>query len=77
MSNRKTERPEPHPHPLTLRPSDLAGRLGVSTRHITNLRNHADPAKRLPRPFKIGRATFWRFGDVQEWIERQATNSAA
>ena len=73
----KYERLEPHPHPLILRPADLAGRLGVSTRHVTNLRNHPDPARRLPAPFKMGRAKFWRISDVQAWIERQAAQSAA
>lgn len=71
-----SERLAPHPHPLTLRPVDLAGRLGVCTRHITNLRKHPDPARRLPAAFKVGRAVFWRFEDIQAWIDRQATNPA-
>lgn len=62
--------------PLTIRPAGLASMLGVSTRHVTNLRNHPDPTRRLPQPFKIGRATFWRVADVEEWIDRQATATA-
>lgn len=65
------------PHPLTLRPQGLADRLGVSRRHVYKLLQHPDPAVRLPAPFKIGRATFWRAADVNDWIERQAHRSAA
>ena len=46
--------------PITLRPQGLADRLGVSRRHIYDLIDHPDPARRLPAPFKMGRATFWK-----------------
>jgi predicted DNA-binding transcriptional regulator AlpA len=62
---------------MAVRPDDFARRIGVSRRYLYNLMNHPDPARRLPAPFKVGRATFWRFCDVEAWIERQAANSAA
>ncbi|MBR2574538.1 MAG: helix-turn-helix domain-containing protein [Loktanella sp.] len=65
------------PHPLTLRPQGLADRLGVSRRHLYKLLRHPDPAVRLPAPFKIGRATFWRAADINDWIERQANRNNA
>lgn len=68
---------KPHPHPLTLRPKDLADRLGVTRRYLYALLKHPDATRRLPKPFKIGRATFWRADDVQEWLARQADRSAA
>lgn len=72
----KAKRP-PHPHPLALRPKDFADRLGVSLRYLNKLRKHPDPARRPPPHFKIGRATFWRIEDVQEWLARKAERSAA
>lgn len=60
-----------------VRPKDLADRLGVTRRYLYDLLKHPDPARRLPRPLKIGRATFWRVEDVQAWIERQAAQPAA
>jgi predicted DNA-binding transcriptional regulator AlpA len=74
---KKTERPEPHPHPLSVRPADLAARLGISPRHVTNLRRHPDPERRLPPAHKIGRMTVWRFADIEEWLDRQTDRSAA
>lgn len=73
----KPARPEPHPHPLALRAADIASRLSISARHVTNLRNHPDPERRLPPAFKVGRATFWRYADIEEWLNRQAERSAA
>lgn len=73
----KQTRTEPHPHPLALRQADLAARLAISPRHVTNLRNHPDPERRLPPAFKVGRATFWRFSDIEKWLHRQAERSAA
>lgn len=67
----------PHPFPYTVRPQELADRLGVTRRYIYALLKHPDPAQRLPAPFKIGRATFWRVEDVQEWLTRQAERSPA
>jgi len=78
-----TERPQcpdrktPHPHPYAIRPKDLANRLGVTRRYLYDLLQHPDPEVRLPRPFKIGRATFWRAADVTEWLERQAQRNAS
>lgn len=66
-----------HPHPLTLRPQDLADRLGVTRRYLYDLLKHPDAARRLPAPFKIGRGTFWRVDDVQNWLDRQAERTAA
>ena len=71
------EQKTPHPHPLMLRPKDLADRLGVTVRHVHRLVKHPDPDIRLPKPFKVGRATFWKYEDVLAWIERQANKSAA
>jgi len=71
------DRKKPHPHPLALRPSDLADRLGVTRRYLYDLLKHPDASRRLPQPFKIGRATFWRADDVQEWLSRQSGRSAA
>jgi predicted DNA-binding transcriptional regulator AlpA len=65
-----------HPHPFTIRPNDLSDRLGVSLRYIYVLLKHPDASRRLPAPFKIGRATFWRMEDVQEWHSRQAERAA-
>jgi predicted DNA-binding transcriptional regulator AlpA len=67
----------PHPNPLTYRPQDLADRLGVTRRYLYELLKHPDPLHRLPAPFKIGRATFWRVEDVQDWLDRQAGKAAA
>lgn len=72
----KAER-QPHAHPLTLRPQDLADRIGTSRRYIYDLLRHPDPTRRLPAPFKIGRATFWRFEDVENWLNRQAERPVA
>ena len=66
----------PHPNPLTFRPQELADRLGVSRRHVYDLIRHADPAVRLPKPFKIGRGTFWRAAEIDAWIDRQAARAA-
>jgi len=66
------DRKTPHSFPLTLRPKDLADRLGVSRRYLYLLLKHPDPARRLPTPFKMGRATFWRADDVRGWIDRQS-----
>lgn len=71
------DRKAPHPYPLTLRPKDLADRLGVTRRYLYDLLQHPDPTRRLPAPLKIGRATFWRIEDVQAWIARQGEHSAA
>lgn len=71
------DRKTPHPHPLTLRPKDLADRLGVTRRYLYDLLKHPDPTRRLPAPIKIGRATFWRIEDVQAWLARQGERSAA
>lgn len=68
---------QPHPHPLTLRPQDLADRLGVTRRYLYDLLKHPDATRRLPTPFKIGRGTFWRVDDVQSGLDRQAERSAA
>lgn len=71
------EKRSPHPHPLTLRPKELADRLGVTVRHVHRLVQHPNPEIRLPKPFKIGGATFWLYEDVLGWIERQAERNAA
>lgn len=72
----KYEPTQPHPHPLTVRPKDLASRIGVSARQITVLRSHPNPEIRLPKHFKVGRGTFWRIKDIEAWVERQAQRSA-
>ncbi|PTM97308.1 helix-turn-helix transcriptional regulator [Mycoplana dimorpha] len=75
MSNdnmRNREKKHPHPHPIAIRPQDLADRLGVTRRYVYHLLRHPDTTRRLPAPFKIGRATFWRADEVQEWFDRQA-----
>lgn len=72
----KAER-QPHAHPLTLRPQDLADRLGVTRRYLYDLLKHPDATRRLPPPFKLGRGTFWRVDDVQSWLNRQAERTAA
>ena len=63
--------------PLALRPQGVADRLGVSRRHVYGLIQHPDPKLRLPAPFKIGRATFWKASDISDWVERQARRAAA
>ena len=65
-----------HPHPMTLRPKDLADRLGVTRRYLYLLLKHPDATRRLPKPFKIGQGTFWRAEDVQAWLDRQAARAA-
>lgn len=67
----------PHPHPFAVRPQELADRLGVTRRYLYDLLKHPDAMRRLPAPFKIGRATFWRVEDVQDWLDRQVAQSAA
>ena len=62
---------QPHPHPLALRPDELASRIGVSRRTLYNWLKHPDASQRLPQPFKIGRATMWRAEDVQTWLAPQ------
>ena len=74
---RTCEKKSAHPHPLTYRPRDLADRLGITRRYLYDLLKHPDPAHRLPAPFKIGRATFWRAEDVQGWLDRQAGKGGA
>ncbi len=74
--NQARERKSPHPHPYAIRPSDLADRLGVTRRYLYILLKHPDASRRLPAPFKIGRATFWRAEDVQDWLSRQAQRVA-
>jgi predicted DNA-binding transcriptional regulator AlpA len=66
-----------HPYPLTYSPQDLADRLGVTRRYLYDLLKHPDPSHRLPAPFKMGRASFWRVQDVQDWIDRRAGQTAA
>ena len=58
--------------PLTLRPAELAGRLGLSVRQVYYLVSHPDPSRRLPPPFKLGRMTMWRVEDIQRWLTEQA-----
>jgi predicted DNA-binding transcriptional regulator AlpA len=70
-------RKKPHPHPLALRPQDLADRLGVTRRYVYVLLKHPDAERRLPQPFNIGRATFWRADDIQDWLSKQGARSAA
>jgi predicted DNA-binding transcriptional regulator AlpA len=77
QSQTDADKKAPHPHPLTLRPKDLADRLGVTRRYLYDLLKHPDPVRRLPAPLKIGRATFWRIEDVQAWLTRQADRNAA
>lgn len=80
VAQAETKNPDqktPHPHPLTLRPKDLADRLGVTRRYLYTLLKHPDPARRLPPPIKIGRVTIWRMKDVQDWLTRQSEQSAA
>ncbi|MGK7753794.1 MULTISPECIES: helix-turn-helix transcriptional regulator [unclassified Roseovarius] len=72
-----TEKPTAPLEPLTIRPGELAARMGVSLAWINQLRNHPNPEVRLPRSFKIGRAVFWRIEDVNEWLDRQARRNAA
>lgn len=69
--------PATHPHPLALRPADLAARLGTSRRNLYNWLKSPDPDVRLPTPFKIGRATFWRTEEIETWLARQAQRRAA
>lgn len=66
-----------HPNPLAIRPAELAARLGTSTRNLYHLIKHPDPAVRLPQPFKIGRGTFWRVAEIEDWLTRQAERRAA
>ena len=68
---------KPHPYPLSLRPKDLADRLGVTPRYLYIMLKHPDPERRLPAPYKIGRATFWRADEVQGWLDRQMVRSNA
>jgi predicted DNA-binding transcriptional regulator AlpA len=73
----KTEQKRPpHPHPLTIRPQDLADRLGVTRRYVYKLLKCTDASRRLPQPIKVGNATFWRATDIQNWLSRQAENTA-
>lgn len=65
------------PHALALRPEQLARRLGVCRRQLYRLLKHPDPSVRLPAPFKIGRATFWRPEEVEDWLRRQGARRAA
>lgn len=58
--------------PLTLRTAQLAAVLGVCLSQIHKLRNHPDPAVRLPAPIKVGRMSMWRMTDVQDWLHRQS-----
>jgi predicted DNA-binding transcriptional regulator AlpA len=67
----------PHPYPLSLRPKDLADRLGITSRYLYILLKHPDPKRRLPAPYKIGRATLWRADEVQEWLDRQMVRDTA
>jgi predicted DNA-binding transcriptional regulator AlpA len=67
------EKRPPHPYPLTIRPQDLADRLGLTRRYLYDLLKHPDPARRLPAPFKLGRATFWRMEEITDWMSRQPT----
>jgi predicted DNA-binding transcriptional regulator AlpA len=60
-----------HPHPMALRPDELAARIGVSRRTLYNWLKHPDPGQRLPQPFKIGRATLWRTEDIRAWLVSQ------
>ncbi|MEW9836226.1 helix-turn-helix transcriptional regulator [Mesorhizobium marinum] len=60
-----------HPHPLALRPDELASRIGVSRRTLYNWLKHPDASKRLPQPFKMGRATLWRADAVLAWVAAQ------
>lgn len=62
----------PPPRPLTLRPNDLAARLGTSTRNLYLWMKHPDPDVRLPKPFKIGKGSHWRLDEIEAWLERQA-----
>lgn len=75
--SRDREKKAPHPHPFMIRPQDLADRLGVTRRYLYILLRHPDANRRLPAPLKIGRATFWRAEDIQDWIARQALPLAA
>ena len=71
------EKKSPHIAPLAYRPKDLADRLCVTHRYLYRLLKHPDPSRRLPAPFKIGRATFWRAKDVDAWLARQTDRGAA
>lgn len=80
MSKAKHPNPDAktaHPHPLAMRPQDFADRLGVTRRYLYDLMKHPDATRRLPAPFKIGRATFWRTEAVQAWLDRQAERGAS
>lgn len=57
-----------HQHPILLRPADLAARLGLCRRSIYYLATHPDPARRLPAPVKVGRATCWRADEIELWL---------
>jgi predicted DNA-binding transcriptional regulator AlpA len=63
-------------HPLALRPADLAARLNISPRHVTNLRKHPDPVRRLPPACKVGRMVFWRTTEIEAWLDRQGRTEA-
>lgn len=76
-SRRKAAPLPDSPHALALRPEQLARRVGTSRRNLYNWLKHPDPTVRLPRPFKVGRATLWRVSDIEDWLTRQAQRRAA
>jgi len=56
------------PAPLALSARELAGRLGVSLRHVRRM----DSAGMLPRPCRLGRAVRWPTETIDAWLRAGA-----
>ena len=52
------------PPRLALQAGEVAGRLGISERHLWSLHSSG----RLPRPIRLGRAVRWPLGELDAWV---------
>ena len=57
--------PKEYLPPLLLSTKDAAAVCGTSIRTWRGW----DAGGKIPQPIRIGRATFWRLKDLQEWTE--------
>ncbi len=50
---------------LALSAADVGLLLDISERHVWSMHS----AGRLPRPFRLGRVTRWRLGELKAWVD--------
>lgn len=70
MKNRANSSEAKQSTPLALSAAELAGKLGVSLRHVRRM----DSAQLLPKPIRLGRSVRWPVHELNAWMQAGAPN---